>query len=69
MKDVITFIKRKVNSKTVKFLDNSSGILIWYNRSFNQDIIKAFDKLSKTDKDQLKEIGKSNGHFNIFIYK
>lgn len=69
MKDVITFIKRKVNSKTVKFLDNSSGILIWYNRSFNQEIIKAFDKLSKTDKDQLKEMGKSNGHFNIFIYK
>lgn len=69
MKDVITFIKRKVNSKTVKFLDNGSGILIWYNRSFNQDIIKAFDKLSKDDKNQLKEIGKSNGHFNIFIYK
>ena len=69
MKDVITFIKRKVNSKTVKFLDNSSGILIWYNRSFNQEIINAFDKLSKNDKDQLKEIGKSNGHFNIFIYK
>lgn len=66
MKDVITNIKRKVNSKTVKFLDDSSGILIWYNRSFNPDIISTFDKMF-TDDNLMDEIKKLNNPFNLFF--
>ena len=66
MKDIITNIKRKVNSKTVKFLDNSSGILIWYNRSFNPDIISTFDKMFAND-NQMNEIEKLNNPFNLFF--
>ena len=66
MKDVITNIKRKVNSKTVKFLDDSSGILIWYNRSFNPDIISTFDKMF-TDDNLMNEIKKLNNPFNLFF--
>ena len=66
MKDIITNIKRKVNSKTVKFLDDSSGILIWYNHSFNSDIISAFDKMFMDD-NQMKELNKLNNPFNLFF--
>ena len=66
MKDIITNIKRKVNSKTVKFLDDSSGILIWYNRCVNSDIISAFDKMFAND-NQMKELNKLNNPFNLFF--
>lgn len=66
MKDIISNIKRKVNSKTVKFLDDSSGILIWYNRCVDSDIIGAFDKMFMDD-NQMNEIKKLNNPFNLFF--